>query len=732
MNMIIITLTTVKADVPLKGMHVPEHVSILMNKIREGYSTGGLVRSVEKNAMILQNVNIKTSRTAQKINIPLLLGRYSNTTEKYTKESFNQLLFAGPNPTGTMVEYYDKVSYGQLQLEGSAYGWNAVTNTQSYYAGNDNGLSGGGAKFVKDLATTMDAAVDFSQFDNDGPDGIPNSGDDDGYVDVVMTVHTGGGAETGDADNIWSHRWSLQNAGIGTYTSNDSKHGGGYIKINDYIIQPELYGNGDANNPQIKIGIFCHEFGHSLGLPDLYDTKSTATSEGVGNWCLMGSGSYGGDNNHPEKPVHLSAWCKEKLGWVTPVMVTQDQMNKQIINVEQNKEIYKLWTNGVFGLQYFLVENRQKIDFDEYLPGGGLLIWHIDNSRNTNQDETNKLVDLEEADGVNDLDNMINRGDAGDIYPGSSNKKIFDVNSNPNSKDYNNKDSKVSITNIATSNNNIMIADLKIGVTFLDNAFTVFNDGDVILTIKKIYSNQTWLSVDKTSFTVQPMQNQNVIVNVNWNQMQFEQTGEINIVSDDPDPNSDTIVVSVTAKPKLQVFSLTIVSDPSNGGTTDPDGTVNYYALTSHPITAYPNQNWKLSGWGGDTTIDGNNNPINVFMWKNRVVKALFQHVTEVSLNSMQSIPKNYSIFSNYPNPFNPSTTIRYAIPANSNVRLTIFNTLGQRITELVNQQQNAGWYSVEWKANVSSGLYFYRIEATNVYNSNNHFIETKKMMLLR
>ena len=96
------------------------------------------------------------------------------------------------------------------------------------------------------------------------------------------------------------------------------------------------------------------------------------------------------------------------------------------------------------------------------------------------------------------------------------------------------------------------------------------------------------------------------------------------------------------------------------------------------------------------------------------------------------AVPAKFDLSQNYPNPFNPSTTIHYALPVASNVRLVVFNTLGQEVATLINRQQEAGWQSVEWNANISSGIYFYRIEATNVSNSNNHFVETKKMLLMR
>jgi hypothetical protein len=95
-------------------------------------------------------------------------------------------------------------------------------------------------------------------------------------------------------------------------------------------------------------------------------------------------------------------------------------------------------------------------------------------------------------------------------------------------------------------------------------------------------------------------------------------------------------------------------------------------------------------------------------------------------------IPTLFSLAQNFPNPFNPSTSIQYGLPARSSVRLVIYNVLGQVVTDLVNAEQSAGWNQVVWNANVSSGLYFYRLEATSLDNPSKRFVETKKMLLLR
>ena len=94
--------------------------------------------------------------------------------------------------------------------------------------------------------------------------------------------------------------------------------------------------------------------------------------------------------------------------------------------------------------------------------------------------------------------------------------------------------------------------------------------------------------------------------------------------------------------------------------------------------------------------------------------------------------PHSFSLEQNYPNPFNPTTTIRYGLPSESRISLQIYNILGQKIADLVNTEQGAGWHEVTWTATVSSGLYFYRIDAAGTAEPKNHFTQIKKMLLLK
>jgi hypothetical protein len=151
----------------------------------------------------------------------------------------------------------------------------------------------------------------------------------------------------------------------------------------------------------------------------------------------------------------MDAWSKYRLGWVTPTQVTGTLTNESIQQAATAADVYKF----LAGTEYFLVENRQKSGFDIGLPGAGLLIWHIDESKTTNQQEceggppcsNHYKVALVQADGLWDLENDRDRGDAGDPFPGSTNKTSFDGCTSPNSKLYNGNASGVSITNISAS-----------------------------------------------------------------------------------------------------------------------------------------------------------------------------------------------------------------------------------------------------------------------------------------
>jgi len=393
-------------------------------------------------------------------NIPVFLINFNNTITTTTSNNFNSLLFGSGNYS--MKDYYEEVSYDKFSISpgsGGISGWYTASNTHDYYGQNyppPDGNDRYPATLVTEAVTQADAAgFNFAPYDQDG----------DCYVDVVAIVHQGTGEEAGlDLSDIWSHSWDLYSAkmlnqdGNGIYTTKCPCSKGDFIKVNDYIIMPEKLSNQIST-----IGVFAHEYGHSFGLPDLYDTDYT--SSGIGYWSLMASGSWNGVWINGDRPAHMDAWCKYSLGWVTPKLVSGTLTNEEIVQANTIGDVYQLLNGSPStGGEYFLVENRQKAGFDEGLPGSGLLIWHVDESQDSNNYECypGKLlcpflhyhVALEQADNLYNLEyynNNGNRGDGGDPYPGSTNNRSFTATSSPSSNLYNGSPSNVNVTSISDS-----------------------------------------------------------------------------------------------------------------------------------------------------------------------------------------------------------------------------------------------------------------------------------------
>ncbi len=386
--------------------------------------------------------------------------------------ALDQILFTGPNPpSGTVTDYFNEVSYGLLNLTGTVFPYTTLPQADTVYEGGTNGLPtvfGSADKtglLMQDTLNILDPGVDFSQFDNDGPDGVPNSGDDDGFVDLISFLHPERGGECATA-NIWAHRWIYSGWFGAAFTTDDPASGGGMIRIDDYNIQGAL----NCANAPLTIGTFAHETGHIFGIPDLYDTSQVSPSQGAGQWSLMASGNW----NTQESPAHMSAWEKIELGWLIPTLLTATQNNVAIPQVETNATAIQVVVgNG----EYFLIENRQPVGFDQFLSTCGLAIWHVDQATVEAQTQTNTVnnkekcgafvqsaaehygLALEQADGLCHLEANFNRGDAGDLFPGSTGNTSFTELTNPDSDSYASGPTAVRVTNISACGA-VMMADI--------------------------------------------------------------------------------------------------------------------------------------------------------------------------------------------------------------------------------------------------------------------------------
>ncbi|MEZ4747404.1 MAG: M6 family metalloprotease domain-containing protein [Calditrichia bacterium] len=391
----------------------------------------------------LQSSNIPQQRlhfSGEKA-IPVLTVKFANSpVEPFSENNLQRQLFDGPWPSGTLSDYYREISYDQFSFTGTVYQWQTLSRNDDYYEGASSGLGHDSrtGELLKETLQSNDVLIDFGAYDNDGPDGFPNSGDDDGFVDFVTIVHAESGGECGNS-NMWSHRWTYGAWWNGAdFVTDDAAANGGKIRIRDYVITPGLNCDGVT---MISKGIFCHEFGHALGLPDLYDLDQS--SEGIGNWCLMASGNW----LTPDSPAHMSAWCKAQLGWIQPEIISlRDStaisdwlFDGRLLPVETDASALKIYPDDDVN-EYFLIAYRTKTGFDKYLPGEGLLVWHVDDTQTSNRNEwvpgsdpgRHFRVALEQADGRWDLENSSNRGDGGDPFI----QTTFDCNSLPASQNY--------------------------------------------------------------------------------------------------------------------------------------------------------------------------------------------------------------------------------------------------------------------------------------------------------
>ena len=312
-----------------------------------------------------------------------------------TPASFDNLLFGQhPSDPRTLTDFYIENSYGKLIVDGDVFGWFRMPRFYTDYVGTGYGLQmtqPNATTLVRDALVAADPSINFANYANDR-----------GAVDAVFVVHAGKGAEEGgDHSALWSHRSSLSPAYI-------SAEG---IVASAYIVGPE-----EEFGAQTRIGVYCHEFGHILTLPDLYDV-GPAGFPGVGSWSLMASGSWNGSG---QWPANLDGWCKYTLNFGKTVNVLSNLANVTLNAAADDTLRYIMKLPPAYK-EFFVVENRQQVGFDRDLRGSGLLILHVDGNlsgSNNMQAYGHWRVSVEQADGLYDLENNNNEGDANDLWPG--------------------------------------------------------------------------------------------------------------------------------------------------------------------------------------------------------------------------------------------------------------------------------------------------------------------------
>jgi immune inhibitor A len=639
-------------------------------------------------------------------------------TTRYAPAIFDSMLFgrtyvrggADPTTNRTLRNYYSEISYNTVDIVTlnlpSAVGWESAPNNYAYYCQADGTHDNGFGPYprnvqrlVRDAVVAADPVVDFSQYAVDG------------VVRNLFVVHAGSGAEwNGAATLLWSHAWAID-AFDGWGRTPPPLYLDG-VRISDYSMEPECGGNttgegGAVTGPFLPtVGVYAHEFGHVLGLPDEYDYGYQ--SQGTGRFSLMAGGSWAGKPSIPEcngnSPAHPSAWGVARLGFVTPTEVTGSLRGVQIPPIETTSvgALYRLTNPSSSGREYWLVENRQQIGFDEGFvrmttDACGILIYHVDENvfdrsfwkpndaecvsggvyAGTNNCNCATLpanpttgekwygLSVEQADGLYQMERNQSTGSWEDFYNTTTGKTAFSETTVPNTTSYYGCTTSITVSGISGATGT-MTADL-FGPTTCQVAPAGIDFGTVALGSTR----DTILTITNAGGGVL--------------------SGTVAAACDQYTILSGGGAYSLGAG---QAHAVTLRFAPASEGSHLCDVETGATGCGGAAVT----------GAGGALSAAGRESAFG---------------------------PPTFGLAPGMPNPLNLGTELAYDLPVPCHVRLEIYGTQGQRLVTLVDSDQPAGRGSVFWNARdnggvqAPSGVYFVRIQAGG-------YVGIERLILLR
>ena len=404
-------------------------------------------------------------------------------SKEYYQQVFNEEGYIEREGKGCVADYFREQSGGLVNFEFDIYGPVQVsTKAQPYDAPNANTRNYGKEPMMEALQRVLDEnpTVDFSQYDWNG----------DSIVEQVIFVYAGlpGNVSASSYGHIWPN--------TGTFSTITTPDG---FAIFNYTASGERY----PTSPEVSCGIgtICHEFCHSLGLPDIYPTGSSAIYSAVDEWDLMDGGNF---TNLGWCPPNFSAMEKMLLGWLTPVELTEPTTITDMESVSNGGAVYQIKHTDT---EYLLLENRQQDGWDKGNPGKGLLIYHVNynpSSWNNNRvnafaEEKDFLYQLVHADNMsyNDWDNYLKTAGFSSAYAKSGRMNKLHLSTSPYPCDTNNEFTDTSvpsaemqtknaddltllskaITNIQVSDDGLVSFDFMGGTTGINNLRVLDEDG---------------------------------------------------------------------------------------------------------------------------------------------------------------------------------------------------------------------------------------------------------------
>nr|WP_306418624.1 immune inhibitor A domain-containing protein [Arthrobacter pityocampae] len=304
-------------------------------------------------------------------------------TNSFDRQHYLDMFFSEDGES--LKSVYGEMSSGRYTVDGDVSDWVTVPYNSASYGETESQADM--TRFVQDTANAwydsqvaagktaaeIDAYLEtFDQWDRYDFDKDGDFDEADGYIDHFQAIHAGEGEEAGAASSaIWSHRWAVGQAGRGTAGPSANPFGGikigeSDVWIRDYTTEPE---NGG-------LGVFAHEYGHDLGLPDLYDTSGG--ENGTGFWTLMSSGSWlgHGDGSIGTTPNHMGAWEKLQLGWLDYDVATAGEKSTHKIGPSYHATkapqavVVNLPKDAAGKNRFYIAENRVYAGYDATLATG--------------------------------------------------------------------------------------------------------------------------------------------------------------------------------------------------------------------------------------------------------------------------------------------------------------------------------------------------------------------------
>lgn len=287
---------------------------------------------------------------------------------KFYDEVLNQEGYSQNGAAGSVHDYFNDMSRGEFDLTFDIVGPVKVSKSATYYGGPSPIMGGADhiGEFITEAIKKADEKcdIDWKKYD----------WDDDGEVEQVFVLYAGYGQATGGpTGTIWPNAWTLDEA-----LQNNDGNGGFSIDgvfINQYACSNELY--LDSGTVPMGLGVFCHEFSHCMGLPDMYDTNYGSTPT-MGDWDLLAGGSYNGPQGIGWCPAGWTSYERAYAGWLELTELKAGDIIKGMTSLEEaDGKAYVIY-NDNHKDEYYLLENHKGMGWDKYTPENGLLIIHVD------------------------------------------------------------------------------------------------------------------------------------------------------------------------------------------------------------------------------------------------------------------------------------------------------------------------------------------------------------------